>query len=155
MAAAAAGIGASTKGGGGVSTIEGHLRGARASSGGGALSTGKLSSCFPALMSAGQCAVPTSATCDSMTGLLSHPAPVDLLSPTDCTAAAPAAALTSNHVRQLLRHHQQQPPDSSLQQLEIQPQFIQSFDDDEYTCSPSVIYDDDDETIMSTGTLRH
>ena len=142
MAAAAAGIGAST--GGGVSTIEGHLRGTRGSGGGSLAASGKLTNCFPALM---RSSVPSSATYDSMTGLLSaypagQPATTD-----SCAAAAPAAALTSNHVRQLL-----------LGRLQQQQQLVQSFSfDEEDTCTPSVIYDDEDgdETIMSTGTLRH
>ena len=147
MAAAAAGIGAST--GGGVSTIEGHLRGTRGSGGGSLAASGKLTNCFPALM---RSSVPSSATYDSMTGLLSAPAGQPATTGTSCAAAAPAAALTSNHVRQLLLGRLQQ---------QQQQHLVQSFscdEEDEYdTCTPSVIYDDEDgdETIMSTGTLRH
>ena len=149
MAAAAAGIGAST--GGGVSTIEGHLRGTRGSGGGSLAASGKLTNCFPALM---RSSVPSSATYDSMTGLLSaYPTAGQPATTASCAAAAPAAALTSNHVRQLLL--------GRLQQQQQQQHLVQSFscdEEDEYdTCTPSVIYDDEDgdETIMSTGTLRH
>ena len=142
MAAAAAGIGAST---GGVSTIEGHLRGARGGGGSSALgsSAGKLSSCFPALRNT----VPPSGTCDSMTGLLSHPqlpAVLSPVSPTECTPAA--AALTSTRLR-LLSDCNNLPAVATQLRAQIYP-----YDDDNYTCSRSI---NDDETIMSTGTLRH